>query len=434
MVPPLPNEIIHCIFTQLQPRIWQTGNAPPDIYSEKVRHRTLSAASRASKLFRHLALPKLYHTIPTTSPQLLRTLSEHDELVNLVKEIDLTDYLYDYPGELEIEILERINSRLRLPEHFHQRMREFIADEQDSERRKLATNLIYLLLLPKLETIETCGYGSLTRDIGFTEFSSQAGEVIVPQLRHLRLRHWDTEFWVHISEVDDLLLPSIETLFAYAASWELGEAPDGLSKTPSRLGLRHIEWIESAINSDGLEDLLRRCPKLRTLRIEWPDASRTPEWYLDFRGMGDSLRRHAVELEELYLDPSEHLGYQEGFNTGDNRIGSLRELSKLKKLDITHDVLAGVDPDTDDEEDSTEARPFTLEQLLPDNLEALTFLNCQTDEERLDEQIGDMLRGGRLSKLRRIRMLTREEGFHGDLEGLGWKEWHRFDKVVLKKL
>lgn len=110
-----------------------------------------------------------------------------------------------------------------------------------------------------------------------TPATDHAGEgAQVPRLRDLRLRHWGGRSTTSIAEVQTLPIACIEKLHGCGISWEVSPL-DGAGRPSSmaeRPNLRHIEMVDAAIHGHGVDDMLRRCPDLRTLHIVWGNPSR----------------------------------------------------------------------------------------------------------------------------------------------------------------
>lgn len=435
----LPNEILQHIFSFLQPTLRRKGHGyafdnvvPLDLEEASARQLTLLHILLTSKLFQKLALPFLYHTLPITSGKLLATLAQSADLAKLVKAIDLSTTGCVDASSLR-NALDAARSRLSLSATFEQHLQHAIDGVGSNLTNTGAEAVLYLILLKNLETLEY--RGNIGTNAIVTEFfggataaavaAAHEGEgTQVPRLSELRLRHWDGRNTTPIAEVQQLLVGSIEKLHGCGINWEV--SPLNGAGRPSfmaaQLNLKHIEKVDVAINGYGLDDMLRRCPDLRTLRIVWGNPSRMPTFPLDFGTMGAALRRHARGLEKLTLDCLVDLSYTQGHSEG--IIGSLRELTSLVSLVVAQDVLVG---------EEEEGESFRLDQVLPDSLQTLQLLTCQDDEEDLDEQITSFIQGGRLANLRRIQM-KRHEDFSGDAAELGWRLWHRWDKMILTKL
>lgn len=434
MPPLLPNEILQSIFSLLQLNLRTKGHghaldnvSQSNLDEELSRQFTLSHISRASKLFRGLALLILYHTIPSTSARLLVNRAKSPDLARLVKVIDLST-----KGIIASSLstaFESAKPRLSLSPTFERRVQRAIDGVGDDLNDTGAEPVLHLLLLDNIEALEYRSY--IGSNAIVTEFFRGVAPAVhdneetpqIPQLRELRVRHWSEENTTRITQVQRLVLSSVEKLHGCGIAWEVhpqGGQGKPLSM-PTRLALKHIEMVDAIMNDCGFEDMLGRCPDLETLRVVWGDSSRMPTFPLDFSGMGQALRRHARQLRKFSLDCTEELSYTQDNSRG--RLGSLRELANLWSLVVAQDVLVGVK-----DED-----PLRLDQVLPDSLKCLRLLSCQEDEEEVDEELAALIQGGRFPKLRRIQM-KREEEFAKNADELRWRLWHRWDTIILTKL
>lgn len=424
----LPNEVFHNIFSFLQPNIRRKGFgsasdsvADRDIEEEAARQLALSCLSRASKQFYQLAIPFLYHTIPKVSNKLLGVLSHNVSLAARIKAIDLCTNFPGSPPAVLLDAFEAAHSRFNLSNSFKNVLFEAIhAADQDTTG---AEQVLYLLLLPNVETIEYCSYWHT--DLTVMELFANVPRTNLFQ--EVRIRHYDTEGTARIADIHRLLAPTVEKLRGWALSWEMtaGDQAWGLELLPR---LRYIELVEGVINDVGLADMLARCPGLRVLHITWGSPIRDSNHALDFTRMGEALRRHGA-IERLVWNCLEDFSYCQGDAVG--RLGSLRELTRLRVLIVPQDVLIG---DDDPDLDEGEPLPLPLDQVLPVSIERLRLLSCQDDEEELDKQVVSLIRDGSpFTSLRRIQMKRSEEFSGGNAEEFGFELFHNRDKMVLTK-
>ncbi|KAI1134102.1 hypothetical protein F5Y05DRAFT_399687 [Hypoxylon sp. FL0543] len=433
-LPQLPNEILLQIFKLLRPSLTQETfgqfRLPPDPIP-------LARLCSLSKHLRELAEPLLYHTIPDqgvkTRTRLLRTLTQRPDLAEAVRAIDL-DWK-DVPANVLQDLFEARRGHLNLPENVETQLSDALRAGNAG-----AEVILILSVLPNIKLLEfACNHDAVamvTRFFGDIAGSleEQSGQKRpLSQLKELRLRHWDTEGATMIADVDDMLLPTVRILRGWAMNWEVYP---GMLETPQRqLKLEHIDLSDSLCNAEGLANILSRCPDLRSLWIQWGSSTVGGGDELDFTRMGAALRAHGRKLEELMLDFREEFTYDQGEGIG--RIGSLRELSSLKMLAIQQDVLVGDETESDedsdsDSSDSSRHPALTLEQVLPASLEKLRLYSCQPYEESLDEQLYNMIAGGRMKNLRKIRV-TRTTPFSKDVKKFGWITWKRWDMMLAKR-
>lgn len=169
-------------------------------------------------------------------------------------------------------------------------------------------------------------------------------------LRELRTHYWDTEgaadMWNLMPELFQVGATTLETFWGHANDWspELGDAAAELPNNTTTVmvsheTLRDLTLQMSLFDAPGLAHLLAACPRLTSLRLHWGDACIRDFSELDLPETGRAIREHAAaRLEVLALNPGDHSDYvrvTEG-------IGSLQSLQRLRKLHLSHDVLAGV--------------------------------------------------------------------------------------------
>ncbi|KAK8014934.1 hypothetical protein PG990_008230 [Apiospora arundinis] len=182
--------------------------------------------------------------------------------------------------------------------------------------------------------------------------------------------------------------------------------------------LTHVVIAHSLAEAAGILDLLRVCPFLRTLRIHWGDSTvgdAAPDW----DEIGNSLREYGSNLEVLDLDCRDCLMYDMGECNG--KIGSLRDLRRLRHLSLPQDVLLGNEDmlsgldnlgDSDgDEGGGAKDNPHdeldsivSLEPLLPESLESLHLYSCYEEEEWVRHCVQAVLRSRRLYNLSHIQL------------------------------
>ncbi|KAI1411048.1 hypothetical protein F5Y13DRAFT_166283 [Hypoxylon sp. FL1857] len=427
MPPYLPDEILLHIFSFLRPSL-----APETFCCPREKETaTLAHLCRTSKRTQRLAQAHLYHTITEQDAEkrapFLRTLSQNPHLAEMVRAIDLSRTYVS--SQILEEAFETARGRLNLSDKLKTRLsNNFPSDDDDTEI------VLILSLLPNLELLELTRYyepdrmtPQFFRDVAASLASTpeKQSERMRPfsRLQEIRLRHWDTEDSAEIFEFDDTLLQTLHTLRGWAICWEIHPH---VTRPPRRqLSLKHIDLRYSLCDAEGLSNMLSRCPDLRTLRFQWGSATVGGESALNFDQMGVALRKYAHNLEELVLDYREDQFYQEGDFTG--KIGSLRELSCLKKIALTQNILVGGDGDDfDDDEESPESHrppPLTLDEVLPSSLETLQLLSSGGDDENLDEQIYALITGGRMKNLRKITV-ERAAQFSKNIKGSGWTTWN----------
>lgn len=122
-----------------------------------------------------------------------------------------------------------------------------------------------------------------------------------------------------------------------------------------------MHFICTAVDATGLGSLLISCPGLSILGLGCGIDS------TDFNSVGDALRKYGTNLETLSLVPN-YRSTPKYNNTG-SRIGSLRGLLKLKKLDISREMLVGIAGGRG----TANYEPLTVEEALPEHLDDCYF-------------------------------------------------------------
>lgn len=474
----IPEEIAEQILLCLVPRDrgpWDNKMSKDDV----VRQTALSRAARTCKRLHRIGLPILYGTIPITSSKFLLTIAGNASLASLVKSIDFLPSIKE-TSDLR-EALDIATSRLSIPPEVTQWLYQrfgltssFLCDNAEA--------LLHLMLLPNLERVANLDPWMLNHDtvLDFFKESGSFSNVQLndgsppfsvfkpPKLLSLRLEHTDDEGTSHVYSIQDLLKPRVQELHAIALAWYVPDFvdPDNTEDfaTPmrlsQRLGLRDITLWEADVDASGVEDMLKRCPNLRSLTIQWGDLKRG-ESRLDFEWMGNAIRRYGTGLEDLYLDFRYSFAYNEGEDEMDGkidyvpleegeywlqgRLGSLRELVKLKSLGLQQEVMLWSQTATDDNHGNEEV--LMLDQCLPDSLERLYLLTRY--EGDLDHEVCELFKSEiRQKTLRHIHLHaskdlftnerlpigSRAEEFMEDVKALGFKAALQDAHAVFRKM
>lgn len=343
--------------------------------------RTLAKLCHVCKRFCRIAQPLLYEFprgMTQLKPALFRTLVERRDLAQRARSLTLEDLPGNEPSTSINEALEFVRES-NLPDALAKALEETITDE-DSETQVA----VCLALLPNLRRLSLpLGYNKS----GVLEFFQIAGRPrwadqgtqavreadMLPELKELSLSHYDTESALGLWESMDIFAhPPLERFCGHAIDLT-GPMPERWAS--QRLGIKYISLGWSLMDGDGLESLLTLCPQLSTLKVEWGSAT-VGSSDMNFNSMGDALRRHATNLETLDLDPRDSFEVVDGGESM-GRIGSLRELPKLRRLRISEVMLLGEDDSDLYDSDSSEAAdiqpPLKLEEVLPENLESYYF-------------------------------------------------------------
>ncbi|ETS86292.1 hypothetical protein PFICI_00120 [Pestalotiopsis fici W106-1] len=399
----------------------------------------LSRLCRLSKRLQPFAQRALYHYIPELSDdiryRLLRTLVECPHLASLVRGMYLG--YGSITGPQLVSLFETARPRLNVPESLEQKILAGV-----EHRAEGFDHAFILLLLPNLEQLEIeCFYET---DFEMCDFvvETRAGAdggppAALARLRELWLRHNDTEGTTRLKPRGLLTLPTLRTLRGWSVEWSMETQQDQAEGSPERLdghsSVEHIDFAWSLCNGNSLSSMMSRYPGLKMLSIEWGSATVGCDDDLDFTAIGDALRKYGSStLEGIKFDCREAFMYEEGESTG--RIGSLRELSKLKTLTLPHDILVGEDDESDedsDDEASNGSGLLQLDEVLPTSLEKLHLLSCEGDEGQLDDQIHKMIAGKKMSNLQKVIMARRRTSFRHNVSEFGWVSYQAWGKVIL---
>ncbi|KAI4593833.1 hypothetical protein KJ359_008874 [Pestalotiopsis sp. 9143b] len=428
----LPDEMLMHIFSYL--RVPESSSG----YEHRTSFYQLASFLRGlclvSKRLRPIAQRLLHYSIPslreTQRYLLLRTLVECPDLANSVRAIDLGE-TYNSASEIQ-DLFELARPRLNISDNLAEKI------IGDAEEEEIGSDYSFILLLvPNIERLDlACWYGmDLTMHdlIKGTRDSSNGAAVPLGRLREIWLRHGDTEGCTTLEPLGLLALPTLRTLRGHALEWttelqpeidpETEETDDEKQYAP-RLALEHIDLKWSLCNEESLENMISRCPDLKTLRIEWGSATVGVDDDLNFDGIGHVLREFGGKLEELMLDCRRAFMYED-LGEATFEIGSLRELSRLRTLVLPHNILVGQGKDTADR------KPLKLQDVLPTSLETLRLFEVHHDERALDDQLYEMITSKKWDNLRKVIMLGREDPFYHDLAEYGWVSWRMWGKVCL---
>ncbi|KAI1402768.1 hypothetical protein F4819DRAFT_453320 [Hypoxylon fuscum] len=432
----MPEEIIEAIGTALRPTLrfysedYYANPTLTENHQALENHRALSCLSRVSKELRRITLPILYHTIPSTPAKLLSVLADNPDLASLVKDIDISPN--PIPSPIFHPVLEAISSRITLQPSFKESLIHASFSGASHSMRYSAQMALYTLLLPKLRAV-TYGVDGMVDDLclttifcGNAHVRADTSAVLPPVLREIRLRSTNTGGFRPILDVDESFFQTAEILQGLSIGWFPRQVQPTLI---SGLPLKHIDLIDSSIDSTDIIGLLQYTFQLRTLRIIGGYLSCNTDQLANFNIVGNYLRQYGHKLEELVLEPN-------GLYRSVTKLGSLRELAELKKLKLRQQMIRVQEPTPDESDpDAVEHGAPTLSQVLPVSLEYLHLLLCTEDVENLDDEICELIDpGGEMTKLRYIEM-ERSQPFTHDATLLGFAEFHdpHQHRVVLTK-
>ncbi|KAF3015019.1 hypothetical protein E8E14_009056 [Neopestalotiopsis sp. 37M] len=348
---------------------------PDEIWLEIVAglgdsHHALASFARVSRKCYHLVHPQLYERLPPRgaawhiSPLLVRTLCENAAIANLVRDGDFSEAVkYDFQAH---EVLPAVQACARLPDDFKSVL---VTDAEESDVPDWGALLV--ALLPNLEELGIV--------IAFDQSPLKKALDVnrLPRLRALYAQHWDTEnaadMWRLMPELFQVGAATLETFTGLSNDWSLGfsdamtEPSDSTTATVAHNTLKDLTLENAVFDQPGLGRLLAACPRLTALRIHWGDACASDSDELDVPGTGWAIRQHsAATLEILMLNHIDHVAYGE-VTEG---IGSLQSMKRLRKLYLTHDLLAGVATGDSNGQGNPHSRD-ALVRLLPASLEEL---------------------------------------------------------------
>lgn len=206
-----------------------------------------------------------------------------------------------------------------------------------------------------------------------------------------------------------LLLPRLKRLYGQCVELNTDLAARTAQQSRS---LTHVALVHSLAEAAGILDLLRTCPLLQSLRINWGDST-VGDVTIEWDEIGHALREHGSSLEVLDLDCRDCLSYTMDGCSG--KIGPLRGLRLLQHLSLPQDILLGdedllsgldhlgsSDDDEYDDGHGTRAEPartVSLEPLLPNFLKSLHLYSCYEEEGWVSKCVQGLLSSQRLVSL-----------------------------------
>ncbi|TKA32870.1 hypothetical protein B0A50_01096 [Salinomyces thailandicus] len=388
-MPDLPEELLQAIITHLPP-------------TSSTTRPTLLALCRTSKTFHRLATQTLYHTLdlrpqPLTKvskadyvrhwetkddsgfktaeaaaaaaaaanraqpygllPELLVIFARNPTLASHVREIHLGIWLNDVlrlPANYDTEALVRAASFLGLPAPLTRKLEAGLR----ALRRDAMIALLLALCGAHLETLRF----RMGSDVGFEESvalefvaaaAAAGAEGGLPRLeRVLKVEHreYDEDGTELAALAPFFALPSVKVfegefmVHCRAESLEYSARTTHAFLDLSRPStMQSLTLTLALVDDSGLDALLRSCPVLQSLSIEFASETST---YLDVRfyDIGDLLRRWAPQLRRLRLgleaDLSEWRYEDEPRIPG---LGSLISLEGLQELAVPVIALFGAE-------------------------------------------------------------------------------------------
>lgn len=435
----LPEEIWLKVFSGIQ----------SDLHPEN----SLAALCRVSSRFSRIAQPLLYRSLDMESrpfsPLFFRTLCSRPDLGRSTRALDIGSYIAE-PEEAVYKEFKAARGTLGLPTEFESSLMNGL--EQGIAESQIALALVLVPNIDRLDLVVPHNNDQILVAFDMakdhlttpTEMPLEEGNVVstpttpkvFARLREMRLRHWDTEGAIDCWSITQMLeFPTLETFHGFATDW-CGVMPNELEG--KRLTLKDITLEFSLIDAEGLSSLLRLCPDLQSLKIEW-GPSTVGDCTMDFDAMGEALRGQGNSLQALSLDPRDSFEFEYADATG--RIGSLQALGKLKKLEVPLDVLIGGKEDSDDEGGDDDAdgsglgtgnAQLELRQVLPASLETLHIYSIEGDG--ITPRLRNLVASGYPPNLSRIEVDFIEQGPLLDLEDFGWVAKNTRHTIFTKKI
>jgi hypothetical protein len=274
---------------------------------ETKRVSTLASLCLTSRGFSKIATPHLYHC-PTPGKWwlLARTLITAKVKAQHVRQLQFGDF--DRPQdnmnslilqELSAYSNERLNSAEGYdPEDFL--AIDSLAGELHSKGWGIqnSNDLVDLVtaLCPNVEYLQaTLGYFA-------TFYLCKPNSLMA--LKHLDLRHADTEGGIHITDLTDFLraAPNLTTIRLFQVDMETSDETEGIKDL--HVTLNHVKYLDfwrSAVGAGPLGMILRACPNLETLDYEAGGGCVGHDQFSPVEAK-EMILRHAPNLRTLRLD------------------------------------------------------------------------------------------------------------------------------------
>lgn len=442
MPPHFPNEVLLGITRILRyPKTINKRTNGPD-------YATLSNLCRVSKGFQQVAEPLLYESISLS----------HDGLSAFVVTVERKPCLEGYVKELSIPsegltgltrlwLRKRLEERQDSAEHISFKRAIQLALDVFKIWPSADPETIYLLLLtmllPEVEVLHCAPNMCPMQCIANVDHPGP-----FPRLREVHIEGSEPDIMGFMDSTpaslcEPFLPPTVQIFDGFGVDWL---APIKWRGT-ERMALKTVRLRSSLCNGTGVADLLSHCPDLESLSLEWSNEGLNRfEGDNDFPyydEIGEALRQYGKNIQELELDCLEENYYNCDYlrtveELEEERIGSLRELMRLRTLRLPLDLLLGKDDwiphlEEEDHETGPQMPTLTLSDVLPRSLETLELMSCPWNGiEHLHTQIHDLLATGHMASLRSISVERHQGGFQCDIAHLGWNASiieHRFTSL-----
>ncbi|KAI5363283.1 Putative leucine-rich repeat domain superfamily [Septoria linicola] len=293
-------------------------------------------------------------------------------------------------------------------------------DDEGSHSKHYASSVYELMLLALCKDAQVLHLDGRELIGGSAKRHNEWEQVIYSYMDDFKFQKITMEVWRGSSSHERIQLENINQLLSLSSLHSLALAGVGdrhgfhhqTQLSPNRL--QSLEIRKCDIEVEDFEQLIRACPLLRSLTLQW-ESRRDNYFREDWHDLGN-LVRGLTCLETLVIDhvddlePSteEELLEEEDLVDSD-AVGSLSSLSSLKHLTISSVALFGeagtytinvLDDSTDGGQSSI------LEHLLPGSLKTLTILH---HAYLFDESIGLLLHDCFVAKLDQLTLFNSQK-------------------------
>lgn len=367
----------------------------------KLGRSTMLNISLASSSLNAAVKPYLYGIIVSPNTSLLRALlipSNAYVVQNLLGMVWTTQETEGYtPAEPDSELLpysevSTVMSNKGLSEQLkidiHRGLGEGLED---------ASYALLLLLCPN---IRLWHIGALWGSFEDTLVARTVQEVntlgsALQQVQQVGIVRGDTEEVFDLAKTQMILsLPNVRKVSGYGvgmlagSEWRMPRCPD----------MREFVLEVAEVDIHAFSALLSAYENLETLVVVSPDPEDRVYQLYDNAAMGDALRQFGTKLSCLKI-------LREDSSKNRTALGSLADLTSLRKLTLTHEALYG-------SESTTNQRHATyLQQVLPFSLERLEIFRAAQDEPKiLDAQVKALVSDKRFTALKTVQVARVDYG------------------------
>ena len=388
-------------------------------YHENLKRKTMLSISLASSSLHDAVKPYLYRTVSNPDALLLRTLLD-SSIAHMVQSLCVEDGTTtetdeykpvdpNYAALLYLSMwsaMSRKGLSDKLKVDIHRGIREGLRD---------ALYAFLLILCPK---VRLWYVGGLVNGFRNTLVARTVQEMLalgsglqqVETVGLFRSEEEEEEVF-DLAEAQMILsLPNVRKVIGRGVGMpKRSEHAWRMRKCPK---MRELGFKHSAVNVQGFHALLCAYENLETLSMICAGPEDGIYDSSVYGAVGNTLRQYGTKLVnlELFLHQRE-----EGAAT--RAIGSLAELTSLRKLTLSYQALFG------GASEQHNRRPATwLQQVLPVSLERLDMSDSPDEPERLNEQLKALISDGRYTALRTVQVYRHDDGSSSpeDLPA-GWK-------------